>query len=332
MKKNVAITIIDLGYDYSDEISRLAQLGFRAEYIPLEGTNDIDRIANALSGFQYAMIGPELWSAETFDRLPEIRMLARLGAGVDQIDLNAASKHGVPVCNTPGANACSVAQYALTFMLCLATKTARYDRSIRQGVVTRSMTGDLIGKTVGLVGFGNVGRQLALLLTGFGVRLLICDIVRDEAAAKEFGAEYVSLDELTASSDFISLHMPLTPKTRGMIDAHFFSRMKPGAFLINTSRGGVLNEGALIAALLNGTIAGAGLDVFERSPLPQDSPLLHMDNVVLTPYVAYSSKLGNSRTMQMAIASLNAYANGDDTPPHLLNPEYLHYRTGRFRS
>ena len=157
------------GTDYSDEISRLAQLGFRAEYIPLEGTNDIDRIANALSGFQYAMIGPELWSAETFDRLPEIRMLARLGAGVDQIDLNAASKHGVPVCSTPGANACSVAQYALTFMLCLATKTARYDRSIRQGVVTRSMTGDLIGKTVGLVGFGNVGRQLALLLTGLGV-------------------------------------------------------------------------------------------------------------------------------------------------------------------
>lgn len=102
--------------------------------------------------------------------------------------------------------------------------------------------------------------------------------------------------------------------------------------MINTSRGGVVNEGALIAALLNGTIAGAGLDVFECSPLPQNSPLLHMDNVVLTPYMAYSSKLGNSRTMQMAIASLNAYVNGDDAPPHLLNPEYLHCRADRFRS
>lgn len=325
MSKRAAITIIDIGYNYEKELKQLKALGLEAQYLPLEGTSDTERIIASLSGFDIVLAGPELWNETTLSGVSSLKMIARLGAGIEKIDLVAATKRGVAVTNTPGANACSVAQYALCFMLDLALSMTKYDRDMRSGAMVRGRAHDLIGKTVGLVGFGNIPRALAGLLRGFDVKILAYDVYRDEKAAAELGARYVELDELTARSDFISLHVPLNKHTKGLANNAFFKKMKKTAYLINTSRGGVVMEDDLIEALQTGEIAGAGLDVYETSPLRADSPLLHMDNVVHTPYVAFSSELGNTRTMEMAIQSVSEFINKKQISC-LLNPEYIDYK------
>ena len=324
MNRSAAITIIDIGYYYEKEIAQLNALGLCAKYLPMEGTSDTQRIIRTLSGFDIVLAGPELWNETTLSGIGSLQMIARLGAGVEMIDLAAATRHGIAVANTPGANACSVAQHALCFMLDLALSMTKYDRGMRSGTATRRRAKDLIGKTIGLVGFGNIPRALAGLLRGFNVEILAFDVYQDEKAAAMLGARFVGLDELIARSDFISLHVPLNDFTKGMADKTFFKSMKRTAYLINTSRGGVVKEDDLIEALQKGEIAGAGLDVYETSPLRADSPLLYMDNVVHTPYVAFSSELGNTRTMEMAIQSVSEFLSGQ-TISHLLNPDYAKY-------
>ncbi len=324
MDKRAAITIIDIGYNYEQEIKQLEALGLVAQFLPLEGTSDTDRIIQTLSDFDIVLAGPELWNETALSGVSSLGMIARLGAGVEKIDLGAAARLGIAVANTPGANACSVAQHALCFMLDLALSVTKYDRGMRSGSVTRGRARDLIGKTIGLVGFGNIPRTLAKLLRGFDVEILAYDVYKDEQAAAALGARFVELDELVTRSDFISLHVPLNNHTQDMADKAFFKKMKKSAYLINTSRGGVVKEDDLIEALQTGEIAGAGLDVYETSPLRTDSPLLHMENVVHTPYVAFSSELGNTRTMQMAIQSISEFLGGQPIS-HLLNPDYVNH-------
>ena len=324
MKKRAVITIIDIGYNYAREIAILEDMGLSADFLPLEGTNDTDRIIKTLKGASIVLAGPELWDAAAMDGVPSLEMIARLGTGVEKIDIDAATQRGIAACNAAGANACSVAQHALAYMLDLALSVTKCDRDMRRDTAVRHMASDVIGKTVGLVGFGSIPQILAQLLGGFDVELLAYDIKKDEEAAKKLGVTYVEMDALISRSDFISLHVPLNKHTQGMADKAFFEKMKNTAFIINTSRGGVVREGDLIDALENGVIAGAGLDVYETSPLRVDSPLLYMDNVVHTPYVAFSSALGNRRTMDMAIESIRAFLSGSDIP-HLLNPKYSKY-------
>jgi phosphoglycerate dehydrogenase-like enzyme len=321
MNKRAAITIIDIGYDYKREIDILADMGVSAAFLPLEGTSDTAKIMRAMDGYDIVLAGPELWDAAAMDGVKSLEMIARLGTGIEKIDLEAATQRGIAVTNTAGANACSVAQHVVAFMLDLALSVTRYDRNMRRGIMTRRRAEDIIGKTVGLVGFGNIPQIVAQLLSGFDIELLVYDIRRDEEAAQRLNATYVEMDELIARSDFISLHVPLNKHTQGMADKAFFQKMKDTAYLINTSRGGVVNEDDLIDALRGGVIAGAALDVYAASPPDAGSPLMHMDNVVHTPYVAFSSALGNRRTMDMAIDSIRAYLSGREIP-HLLNPEY----------
>lgn len=319
-----AITILNQGYDYAREIALLKQLDIEAVYLPLEGTDDTEEIINTLRGFNFVLAGPELWSGIVFQSLKDsLKMVARLGAGVDKMDIPAASACGIAVSNTPGANACSVAQHVLGFMLDLSRSMTAYDRSMRiNSPASRKMVDDLIGKTVGLVGFGNISKEVAKLLSGFNCDILAYDVYKDEKAAASLGVRFAELDELLAKSDYVSLHVPLLPETKGMVDLKFLRSMKPTAYLINTSRGPVVNEKDLIFALENGIIAGAGLDVFENQPLDPDSKLLKLENTVLTPYVAFSSKLGNRRTMDMAIQSIREYIEGKPIS-HLLNPDYV---------
>ena len=240
-----------------------------------------------------------------------------------RLRLAAASRHGVAVANTPGGNAESVAQYAVAMMLDVGLCLSRYDRQMRAlDYSRRNRPFDLIGKTVGLVGFGNIAKNVAKLLRGFGVNILAYVRHPDYKAAEELGVTFADLDTLARESDFVSLHVPLTDVTRGMIDREFFRKMKNSAYLINTCRGGVVVEEDLIHALESGAIAGAGLDVYETSPLKEDSPLLQMENVVHTPYVAFSSELGNSRTMEMALESISDYLAGRDIR-RILNPGYI---------
>ncbi len=326
MNKRAAITIIDLGYDYKREIDILADMGVDTMFLPMEGTSDTAKITDELNGYDIVLAGPELWDAAAIAGVTSLEMIARLGTGIEKIDLDAATQRGIAVTNTAGANACSVAQHVVAFMLDLALSVTLYDRNMRSGIMTRHRAEDIIGKAVGLVGFGNIPQIVAQLLSGFDAELLVYDIRRDEDAAKRLGATYVEMDELIARSDFISLHVPLNKHTQGMADKAFFEKMKDTAYLINTSRGGVVNEDDLIDALRGGVIAGAALDVYAASPPDVGSPLMDMDNVVHTPYVAFSSMLGNCRTMDMAIESIRAYLNGEEIP-YLLNPEYQAHRS-----
>ena len=317
-----AITIIDIGYNYEREIKILEGMGISARFVPLEGTDDTERIIETLNGFDFVLAGPELWDKTALSGVKSLKMIARLGTGVEKIDIEAASDLGIAVSNTPGANACSVAQHVLCYMLDLGLSVTKYDRNMRKGLMDRGRGKDLIGKTVGLVGFGNIPRLLTKLLSGFDTQILAFDVKKDEEAAKELAVRYVEMDDLIAKSDYISLHVPMNKHTTGMVNMDFLNKMKPTAFLINTSRGGVINERDLIKALQQGIIAGAGLDVYETSPVSAKNPLIRMENVVHTPYIAFSSELGNIRTMDMAIESISNFINCSEIS-NLLNPDYI---------
>ena len=315
-----AITILNQGYDYADEIKKLAQIGVEGRYIPLEGTDDVEKIIDTLRGYDIVLAGSELWRREVFESLkPGLKMVARLGTGVDRMDVAAATKLGIPVSNAPGANACSVAQHTLALMLSLLNSVVFYDRTLQNGLpVMRKMADDLSGRTVGLVGFGKISRELAKLLRGFECRIVAFDVFRDELAAEKLMVKYVELDELVKTSDIISLHVPLNNGTLGMVDSVFLNRMKRNAFLINTSRSGVIRQPDLIYALKNGVIAGVGLDVYDPDSL---NDLLKLDNVVVTPYVAFSSKKGNRNVLNAAIKSIEEFVNNKSIS-NLLNPDY----------
>jgi len=325
-KTKVAITIFDMGYDFQREIKIMNEMGLYAVFVPLEGTQNEVEIIEKLTGFDYVMAGTECWSAAVFSALRgKLKMVARLGVGMDNVDMEAATSAGIALSNTPGGNACSVAQHAIALMLALARNIVCYDASIRSGHdLPRAIAADLLNATIGLVGFGNIAQTTAELLRGFNCEIIAYDIVMNEDAAKRVGVNFVSLDEIAIRSDFISIHVPLVKQTRGIINEQFFSKMKPNAYLINTSRGGIVNELDLVNALHNQTIAGAGLDVSENSMYKADNPFRGLKNTILTPYVAFSSMIGNRKTFDIAIKSIHDhYMN---IPIHrLLNPGYMEH-------
>lgn len=219
-----------------------------------------------------------------------LRLIQKYGIGVDKIDLKAAARRGVPVCIAAGANAVAVAETAITLMLAIYKRLCLAHNSLRAGkwLKWELRTGcyELWGKTVGLIGGGNIGRAVAKRLShGFECRVLYYDAFRLPPETEEsLGMTYTPLEDLLRQADIVSLHLPLLPETKGIIGAKTLPLMKPTAVLINTARGGVVDEAALIDALRNRTIAAAGLDVFAKEPPDPDNPLLKMDNVVATPH------------------------------------------------
>lgn len=228
--------------------------------------------------------------AQMIEAATRLKGIQKYGIGVDKIDVKAAATRGVPVGISAGVNAVAVAETAITLMLAVYKRLCVAHNSLRAGQwlkwELRTDCYELWQKTVGIIGGGSIGRAVAKRLShGFECRVLYCDVVRQppetEAAA---GMIFTPMEDLLRQSDIVSLHFPLTPETRGRIGANTFARMKPSAVLINTARGGVVDEPALIEALRNKTIAGAGLDVFAQEPPDRDNPLLTMDNVVVTPH------------------------------------------------
>lgn len=221
---------------------------------------------------------------------PRLRAIARAGTGVDNVDLDAASARGIVVFNTPGANSVSVAEHTCALMLALARNVPQADASLKAGRWEKAalMGIELRGKTLGLVGLGRVGQEVAVRARAFEMHLLAHDPFIAAHVAEELGVELVPLDDLCARADFISLHAPSTPATRRLFDAARFGRIKPGARLINTARGDLVDEAALVAALASGRLAGAALDVFEEEP-PHDHRLLSLPQVIVTPHIAAST-------------------------------------------
>lgn len=221
----------------------------------------------------------------------KLRVIGRAGVGVDNIDLQAASERGVVVMNTPGANSVATAEHTMALLLSLcrhvpqaaaSLKEGRWDRKLFKGIEMR-------GKTIGIVGLGRIGRRVARRCHSFGMDVICFDPYLSDERAHEMRIDRVSMDELLQRSDFITLHAALTPKTRGLIGKEALAKMKPEVRIINAARGALIDEEALIAALEEGKIAGAALDVLLQEPVDPDNPLLHMDNVVVTPHLAAST-------------------------------------------
>ena len=255
---------------------------------------------------------------------PKLRIASNVAVGYDNIDVDACTKRGVVVTNTPGVLDETTADFAWTLLMTAARRVAEGELLARSGTwkgwnLDQLCGADVWGKTLGIVGFGRIGRSVARRASGFQMRVIYSDAIRaTEEVEKSVNAEFRDMNWLLAESDFISLHVPLLPETSGLFDAPKFSRMKPTAFLINTSRGPVVDEAALVAALENKKIAGAALDVFENEP--SIHPGLKRPNVVLTPHIASASIETRSKMAVMAANNIVAMFK-DQRPPNILNPD-----------
>lgn len=262
---------------------------------------------------------------EVFEAAPRLRVVSRAGVGIDNIDVDAATAHGVLVANTPAANVHSAAEHSVALLLAAArnipaadasTRAGRWERSALQGV-------ELHGKTAGVVGFGRVGQLVAERLAAFGMRVVAYDPVWDREASIRIGVEYADLDELVAHSDVVTIHVPRTEATRALFDARRLAGAKPGQILVNASRGGVVDERALADVLRDGPLRAAGIDVFEEEP-PADSPLLACGNVVLTPHLGASTREAQLRAGEAAVdAVLRALRGEGADVPGAVNAEAL---------
>lgn len=251
-------------------------------------SSDRDEIVNAAKDVEAVIFASTVFDEELFSRLPRLKLISRRGIGIDTVDIEAATRHGVRVCNCQSYGSRDVAQHTVALLLSLIHRIPLYDSRMRcniQGYADIPMACRLGEKTVGIIGCGRISKAVARVLTAFGTEVLVYDpFVKDTE-----GVRRVDLDELLRCSDIISLNAPLTDATRHMINRETISKMKKGAMLVNTSRGALVDESALIEALETGRLSGAALDVFESEPLDPSSRLLTLDNAVLTPHVAWRS-------------------------------------------
>lgn len=253
-----------------------------------------------------------------------LRLLQLLTAGYDKIDLRLTGELGVPVATNGGANAWSVAEHTIALLLALYKLTITCDKSVREGRWRQPITGfnlfEIADKTVGLIGAGNIGRKVAKRLAAFEAKIIYYDIVPSLEIEKDLGARRVSLEELLKEADIITLHLPLNRMTRGLIGRKELAMMKPSAVIINTSRGGIVDEDALFEALKAKRIAGAGLDVFQKEPPLTDSPLFGLDNVVFSPHIGGHSYEGWFRRSRFAWENIKRVAEGQP-PLSIAQPE-----------
>jgi D-3-phosphoglycerate dehydrogenase len=310
-------------------LDRLRAFGELRIYASLPGSPG--ELARRLDGAAAAI---DLRSSTVFDEpllalSPGLLLIAIVGTGTDNIDLDAADRYGVAVCNTPGANARSVAEHAIALMLAVAKHIPLADREMRAGDWRHHLGLELEGKTLGVVGLGNIGSRVARMGNALGMRVVAWSFTRDEARASAAGAQLVEIDDLLRQSDAVSLHVPATLESRGMIGARELALMKPSAILINTARGALVDEAALIEALRAAHLGGAGLDVYVEEPLPSNSPLLSLDNVVLTPHAAWVTDEAQERLIQQPIDNVLAFLAGN--PRNIVNPKALEHAKQRLR-
>lgn len=298
----VLVTFPDYDTEHPQHGGALTAAGYVMRIEPKRGMRSPEELLALCHDAAGAIVSTDPFTADVLRDSPGLRVIARVGVGVDSIDVDAATAMGVAITTTPGANEETVADHAVAMMLALLRRIPENDAGVRKGEWNR--TGPhtprlLSGTTVGLIGYGRIGRLVARRLEGFGVELLVADpALRDSDSSRA-----VELDDLLAHADVVSLHVPLIAATRNLIDQRALRLMQPHAVLVNTSRGGVVDETALVDALQKGVISGAALDVFEVEP-PGDSPLLAMPNVVVSPHVGGLSTKSVDAMIRLATASV----------------------------
>jgi phosphoglycerate dehydrogenase-like enzyme len=296
--------------------ARLRDAGLRVVLAPKNGARDAAEVARLAAGSVAAIVSTDPFDRGVFRAAPGLRVIARVGVGTDSIDLAAATEAGVIVTTTPGANRETAADHALAMMLATLRRVVEHDASVRRGEWRRGgdlTPWDLHGTTVGLIGYGGIGRAVGRRVAGFGAHVLACDPAEPDT---------VALDELLERADVVSLHLPLTDATRGIVGAAALARMAAHAVLVNTSRGGLVDEPALVEALRNGGIRAAALDVFADEPRLPDG-LAGLPNVVLTPHIGGLSERSIARMTERATDHVLAVLGGRPDRESVANPEVL---------
>jgi len=298
------------------------------EYAPppkkviIDKAKNVDALATLLS---------DNIDAEVFDVAPKLSIVAQMAVGFDNIDVKEATKRGIYVTNTPEVLTDTTADFAWALLMAVARRIVEADKYVRAG---RWKVGwhpgmlqgrDIHGATIGIVGAGRIGFAVARRAKGFGMKILFYDVVPRPEMEKELDAKSVDLNTLFREADFVSIHVPLMKETYHLVNAEKLKLMKKTAYLINNSRGPVVDEKALYEALKDGKIAGAGLDVFEQEPAPMDSPLLKLDNVVVAPHISSASYETRSRMAEMTAENLVSFFEGRK-PPNLVNPDVMKVR------
>lgn len=271
------------------------------EIVRVSGPLSPGDLTKALADADGAIVGVDLVTADVLAAAPKLKVVSKHGAGVDNIDVAAATERGIAVTNCPAANSEAVADHTIGMMLAIARKIPQADKSLRSGEWKRFYGSGVWGKTIGIIGFGAIGRAVARRAKGFNMRVLAYDVMPSQGAAKEIGVELADLDTVLREADYVTIHVPLTPETRNLIDAKRLGMMKKSAYLINMARGGVVSEADLAQALKDKTIAGAAVDVYEEEPPAKDHPLFGLDNVVVTPHIAaYTDDAIDNMSIQSA--------------------------------
>jgi glyoxylate reductase len=297
------------------------------EYAPppkkviIEKARNVDALAPLLS---------DKIDAEVFDAAPKLKIVAQMAVGFDNIDVQEATKRGIYVTNTPEVLTDTTADFAWALLMAVARRIVEADKYVRTGQwkvgwhPSMLQGRDVYNATLGVVGAGRIGQAVAKRATGFDMKILFYDVI-PRPEMEKLGAKKVDLDTLLKESDFVSVHVPLMKETRHLINIEKLRVMKKTAYLMNNSRGPVVDENALYQALKEGMIAGAGLDVFEQEPTPVDNPLLKLDNVVVAPHISSASYETRSKMAEMVAENLVAFFEGRK-PPDLVNPDVMKVR------
>jgi D-3-phosphoglycerate dehydrogenase len=316
----VISTSLDFGKISRRPVEYLLENQCTFESVQVNAAAEQDGI-KVVKGTDVLIVGLQRISDKVLEAADRLKVIGRCGAGLDNIDLQSAGARGIAVVYTPGANAHTVADYAVGLMLALTRQITAVDRSTRTGSWKRVIGNDMWTKTLGIFGLGQIGCKVAQRAKGFDMNVIAYDVVENQAAAAELGVTYKSKDAVLREADFISLHLPLTTETRGFISGPDLAKMKQTAFLINTARGGLVDESALYAALKEKQIAGAALDVFAQEP-PEGSPLFKLDNFIGCPHLGGITAEALERIGMSVAHDVVAVLQGK-RPQFLANKAYL---------
>lgn len=277
-----------------------------------------EQLKQRVSDIDAAIIGMDQWNEKVFDIAPKLKVLARFGVGTDNIDLQAAKRHGIKVVNARGLNSNAVAELAVALILNALRNIPDLNHRLSGGEWARAVGRELKGKTVGILGFGDIGGKVAKKLSGFEVRLLAYDPYPNSEKAGKLGVLMTDLDNILSQSDILSIHMPSIPSTYHIVNSSLIAKMKKGAYLINTARGTLVDTEALCKAVKVGALRGAALDVYEKEPLSPDDPVLHMEGILCTPHTgAETAETYKAISMMTAQAVIDVLNGGN--PQNWLN-------------
>ncbi|MDK2824728.1 MAG: hypothetical protein PWP71_2646 [Clostridia bacterium] len=280
-----------------------------------------DELAEIISDFDGIIIGADKLTKKLIDKASKLKIISKHGVGVDNIDVNAATERGIPVVIAQGSNAVAVAELALALTFDLARNIQQCNLETKKGKWNRIIGVELQGKTAGIIGMGRIGKEVAKRVYYLGMNILAFDLYEDKEFAKNYSIDYVDLNTLLRKSDFVTLHLPLTKETEKIINKNNICLMKPTAYIINTARGGLIDEEALYEALKNNKIAGAAIDTFELEP-PVNSSLLSLSNLIATPHIgAYTHEAINNMSRLAAQAVADFFMGKE--PYYVINKQAL---------